>query len=73
MDDPSILVFVLVSFVIGFLCGLLPYLVGSVYGMRRHAKAGMILCIVGGLLGGIVVALPVALIFTGVILFKTRS
>ncbi|WP_291319024.1 hypothetical protein [Desulfonatronospira sp.] len=72
MDDPSILVFVLVSFVIGFVCGLLPYLVGSVYAMHRHAKAGMILCIVGGLLGGIVVALPVALIFTGAILFKAR-
>ncbi|GEM_PF-3219273 len=70
MADTHILYFVLVSFLIGLACGLVPYLVGSMYGMHRHAKAGLILCIVGGLLGGIFVALPIALIFTGVILFK---
>ncbi len=72
MNDTHIIYFVIVSFLIGLGCGLIPYLVGSVYGMHRHAKSGLILCIVGGLLGGIVIALPVALIFTGVILYKTR-
>ncbi len=72
LSDPTILEFVMVSLIIGIGCGLLPYVLGKVYEMPKHGKTGLILCIVGGLVGGLFIALPVALIFSGFILYKSR-
>ena len=71
-SDPTIVQFLVVSFIIGLACGLIPFLVGRNFGMPRHARGGLILCIAGGLIGGIFIALPIALIFTGFIIYYGR-
>ncbi len=73
MSDPSFLQYLLITFIIGMVCGLLPYLVGNYFYMRRHALSGLIASTISGLLGSLLLALPVALIFTGVILYKVRQ
>jgi MFS family permease len=57
------------GFVVGALCGLLPLLVGLKKQRRGLALAGWISCVVAGLILGLLLAIPVALVFTVVILF----
>lgn len=54
----------------GALCGLAPLLVGNSRGQQQLGLIGFISCVVAGLLLGLLLAVPVALVFTIVILTK---
>jgi len=49
---------------VGYLCGLLPYNVGKAKGREGWGITGAVLCLVAGFVGGLVFALPAALICT---------
>ena len=59
--------FVFVRFLIGFLCGLLPWFYGRHRGMNGVASAGMLLCTIMGFIGGLIAAVPTAVVFAIVI------
>ncbi len=56
---------------IGTLCGLLPLLVGLNKNRQTLAATGFVACLVSGLVLGLLLALPVAVIFTLILLFQT--
>lgn len=51
----------------GTLCGLIPYFFGKKRGQATLGIAGLVSCMVGGLIAGIILALPVAGVFALVI------
>ena len=53
---------------VGALCGLLPLFVGLKRQKTGLAVAGLISCVIGGFILGIILALPVAIVFTVIIL-----
>lgn len=55
---------------VGILCGLVPLIAGFTKGQPRLGWIGFASCVVAGLLLGLLVAAPVALVFTIVILLK---
>jgi hypothetical protein len=52
----------------GMLCGLIPLITGSKRGHQGLGLAGMMCCVLAGLLLGVIGALPTALIFLVIIL-----
>jgi len=56
------------SLVAGIVCGLLPMIIGITRQRYYLARAGLGLCVMLGLVGGIFLAMPAALAFTGLIL-----
>jgi hypothetical protein len=50
--------------ILGFLFGLFPLIVGLKTGNRKYGVIGLIASIIGGFLLSVVLAFPVALIFT---------
>jgi hypothetical protein len=55
---------------VGFFCGLIPAVAGALTKQKRLAFIGFITCLVVSLVGGIVLALPVAVVFGIVIVVK---
>ena len=56
--------------VVGVLCGLAPLLIGRKRNRQALGKVGLIACIVSGLILGLILAIPVSIIFTMVIFFS---
>lgn len=58
--------------VAGFGCGLAPYYVGRWFGRVRLGAAGFYTCLVGGAVLGLMLALPMMIIFTITMLLLGR-
>jgi hypothetical protein len=68
MDDPSFLYGAFVgSLVAGIGCGLLPLAVGVARQRPYLGRGGLLLCFILGLAGGLLLALPAALVVAGAI------
>ena len=59
--------FIFVRFLIGFLCGLIPWFYGRHRGMNGVASGGMLVCTIAGFLAGLIGAVPTAVVFAIVI------
>jgi ABC-type Mn2+/Zn2+ transport system permease subunit len=55
------------ALMVGMLCGLLPWFLGRWRGHPGVAAAGMLACVVGGFLFGLIGAVPTAVVFAIVI------
>tara|TARA_Y100000768_G_C23706652_1_gene553851 strand:- start:279 stop:494 length:216 start_codon:yes stop_codon:yes gene_type:complete len=53
---------------VGTLCGIIPYRLGKKYSLESWGIAGLIACILGGLIGGMIIGIPIAGIFSAIIL-----
>ena len=60
------------GFIVGALCGLLPLYFGTRRGRPKLAIAAMVSCAAAGLVLGILLAAPTALVFTVIILAIPR-
>jgi predicted PurR-regulated permease PerM len=56
------------ALIVGILCGIVPYRLGKKKGLEGWGLAGIISCTLGGLLAGMIVAIPLAAIFSAIIL-----
>ncbi len=61
----------LINAAMGFLLGLIPLVFGMLKGQRKYAFMGLILSVVGGAILGLLLAIPVAAIFTWLIFSKS--
>ena len=68
MDEGSVIVGALI---VGVVCGLFPLVFGLTRGQTALAVGGFVACIAGGLVLGILLALPLAILF--MVLIHTRS
>ena len=59
--------------VVGLVCGLVPYFVGKKQSNNKLGKIALWSCITSGLISGIVLALPVAIIFSIIITVKKTT
>jgi hypothetical protein len=57
------------GFVMGTLCGLVPFFIGKKRNQMTLAVGGLAACIVGGLILGLILALPLSIAFTVIIVF----
>jgi len=57
------------GFIMGTLCGLVPFFVGKKRNQMSLAVGGLVACIVSGLILGLILALPVSIVFTTIIVF----
>jgi hypothetical protein len=64
---------IIAAFVVGIVCGLVPLIYGLKTGQTGLAIGGFAASIVGGLILGIVLALPVAALFTWLIHRNARK
>ena len=60
------------SLLIGTLCGLAPFLLGKKYKNKNLGIAGFFTCVISGFILGIVLAAPVAAIFS-LIIYLSRD
>ena len=67
MDPAKLAGLIVGGLVAGALCGLIPFFVGKKGGQTTLGNAGLICCIIGGAIGGIILALPVAGVFALII------
>jgi MFS family permease len=58
---------VFAALLVGMLCGLIPWFFGRRRGHPGVAAAGMLTCVVAGFIGGLIAAVPTALVFAIVI------
>ena len=63
---------VVMSLAAGALAGLLPYVLGIQLGQERFGRIGLIMCVIGGLVGGIVAALPMSIVFASTLWARAR-
>jgi hypothetical protein len=61
----------LINVGLGFLFGLIPLVFGIMKGQRKYGFLGLILSVVGGGLLGLLLAIPVAAIFTWLIFSRS--
>jgi hypothetical protein len=64
---------ILGGFAAGMICGLVPYVVGWRKGQRKQAIVAMLVCGFCGVILGVWLALPAAVVFTIVILKKANA
>lgn len=64
---------ILANAAIGFLLGLIPLTFGFIKHQRKYAFFGLIACIAGGTVLGILLSVPVAAIFTWLIFRASNS
>ena len=60
------------SLIMGTLCGLIPFSMGNKYNNKKLGMAGFFVCVISGFILGIVLALPVAGIFS-LIIYLSRE
>jgi membrane protein implicated in regulation of membrane protease activity len=60
------------AILVGIVCGLIPLVFGLVRGETALAWCGFAACILGGFLLGIILALPIAIVFT-VLIWKNSK
>ena len=58
------------AIVVGLICGLIPLAIGAITHQKRSAVISFFACLFASLLGGAVVAVPTALVFSIVLLIK---
>lgn len=58
------------GFLVGGLCGIAPLIAGSAKNQQTLGYVGLATCVVSGLILGLILAAPVALVFTLVILLR---
>ena len=68
-----IIFFTIINTLLGLLFGLFPLIVGFKNGNRKYAIIGLITSIIGGFLLSIVLAFPIAFIFTILSLRKAET
>ena len=56
------------SLAVGILCGLIPYKLGQKHNKESWGMAGLVTCIFGGFMLGMILAIPMAGIFSAIIL-----
>jgi len=59
--------------VAGLLCGLVPFFVGKNKGQQDLGTVALLVCAVCGMILGILLAVPVAIVFTVVIVNKAKK
>ena len=67
MDPAKLAGLIFGGLVAGALCGLIPYFVGKKRWQAKLGNAGLVSCIIGGAIGGVILALPVAGVFALII------
>ena len=67
MDPAKLAGLIVGGLIAGSLCGLIPYFFGRKRGQPTLSVAGLLCCIVAGLISGIILALPVAGVFALII------
>jgi len=65
--------YLIVGFIAGFICGLIPLILGLKNQNRKFGILGFILSIIAGLPFSLLGALPIAGIFSWLILRKTKT
>jgi hypothetical protein len=58
---------------IGFALGLVPLIIGFVKGQRRYGILGLVVSTIGGAVLGVILAIPAVIIFTWLILGRSKS
>lgn len=61
------------GFVAGSLCGLVPFFVGKRKGQTNLAVIALLVCAFCGMILGILLALPAAVVFTVIIVIRANS
>jgi hypothetical protein len=64
---------IFIGLLAGCVCGLLPFFVGKRFQRVRLGKAGFFTCLVSGGVLGLLLALPVSIVFTVVLLILRRQ
>ena len=64
---------ILINAGIGFALGLVPLIIGFVKGQRRYGILGLVVSTIGGAILGVILAIPVVIIFTWLILGRSKS
>lgn len=59
--------------IVGLVVGLIPLAVGALTGQKHFGTTGFIFCLIGSLVGGAVVAIPIAVAFCVYIVIKSRK
>lgn len=70
--DPKTIGAVLGAILIGVICGLMPLITGLVKKQSSLGFIGLIGSIVGGFILGVLLALPIAIVFTIIIVSKKQ-
>jgi hypothetical protein len=63
----------LVNAGIGLALGLVPLIIGFVKGKVRYGILGMIVSVIGGAILGVILSIPAVIIFTWLILGRTKA
>ena len=58
---------------VGFVLGLVPLIIGLVKGQRRYGILGLVVSTIGGAILGVILAIPAVIIFTWLILGRSKS
>lgn len=69
----AVLYAVLANTVIGFLIGLAPLAIGLIKGRRKYAFFGLIACVAGGAVLGLLLSIPLAAVFIWIIFRSSNS
>ena len=56
----------------GGLCGLVPFFIGRKFNRRQVGLIGFFVCLVAGAFRGLILAIPVCIVFTVVLLILRR-
>ena len=59
--------------IVGVVCGLIPFITGLVRGDTTLAIGGLVACILGGVVLGLLLAVPLAILFTVLIVRRTKK
>ena len=61
------------ALVVGILCGIVPYKLGQKHNQEGWGMAGLVMSILAGLGLGIILALPIAGVFSAIILVSKKE
>jgi len=63
---------VAMSLAAGTLFGLVPYILGIQLGQERFGRIGLMMCMIGGLVGGVFAAVAMAIVFASTLWARAR-